>query len=69
MQLTGAQMIFLTTAEAGAFLRVSPVTLGRWRIEGHGPAFRKFGRNVRYALDDLSAWANKQSRTSTSDKG
>jgi predicted site-specific integrase-resolvase len=60
---------FLNAAEAAAWLRISAVTLARWRIEGRGPQFRKFGRRVVYARDDLLAWARQQSRSSTSDKG
>ena len=68
-QLTGTHAVFLTTTEAGNFLRISPITLGRWRLEGYGPPFRKFGRRVVYARDDLLAWANQQARSNTSDKG
>jgi len=57
---------FRTGTEAAAFLRVSPVTLGRWRIQGRGPRFRKFGRRVVYAQVDLIAWADGQVRSSTS---
>lgn len=60
---------FLTVKEAAAFLRVSPVTLGRWRIEGKGPPFRKFGRRVLYASSDLIVWGEAQTRISTSDDG
>jgi Helix-turn-helix domain len=59
--------VFLTAAEAAAFLRISPVTLGRWRIEGCGPAYRKFGRRVVYALADLAGWAEAQRQVSTSE--
>jgi DNA-binding transcriptional MerR regulator len=58
--------VFLKTAEAAALLRVSPVTLGRWRIEGRGPPFRKFGRRVVYERADLVTWADAQKRLSTS---
>jgi hypothetical protein len=64
-----ASPIFLTAAEAATLLRVSVVTIGRWRIEGSGPPFRKFGRRVVYLQDDLIAWADAQSRASTSDVG
>src|SRR5262249_24417513 len=60
---------FYTVGEAASFLRVSTVTLGRWRIEGRGPPFRKFGRRVAYALSDLLSWADPQGRTSTSEAG
>jgi len=65
---TRASSVFLTVTEAAGLLRVSPVTLGRWRIEGHGPAFRKFGRRVVYAREDLDAWAVSQRRQSTSEE-
>ena len=63
-----AQATFLTAAEAAALLRVSTVTLCRWRIQGLGPAHRKFGRRVVYASEDLHAWAVSQRRQSTSEK-
>ena len=58
--------IYLNVPETADLLRVSPVTLGRWRIEGSGPPFRKFGRRVLYARADLIAWAEEQARLSTS---
>jgi hypothetical protein len=69
LRLSDTPAVFFTVLEAAAFLRISAVTLGRWRIEGRGPPFRKFGRRVVYARDDLLAWAREQSRSSTSDKG
>src|SRR5262245_46772474 len=56
----------ITASPAKHFLRVSPVTLGRWRIEGHGPPHHKFGRRVVYSRDDLLAWTQAQRRQSTS---
>ena len=57
---------FLTPRESAAFLRLSDVTLARWRIEGTGPAYRKFGRRVVYAKADLLAWADGQTKQNTS---
>jgi Helix-turn-helix domain len=68
-ELTGPPPIFLSAGEAAAFLRVSSVTLGRWRIEGCGPTYRKFGRRVLYERADLIAWAEAQTRVSTSETG
>jgi Helix-turn-helix domain len=65
-QLTGPP-VFMTVIEAAAFLRISPVTLGRWRIEGHGPPFCKFGKRVLYECGDVIAWANTRKRLSTSE--
>lgn len=58
--------VFLTAAEAAEFLRLSEVSLARWRTEGRGPTFRKFSRRVVYSRDDLLAWAENQRRQSTS---
>jgi helix-turn-helix protein len=69
LRLSDTPAVFFTVVEAATFLRVSPVTLSRWRIEGRGPPYRKFGRRVVYARDDLLAWAREQSRSSTSDQG
>jgi hypothetical protein len=57
---------FYNTKQTAAFLSISPVTLSRWRIEGLGPPFRKFGRRVLYAREELVDWADSQRRTSTS---
>jgi hypothetical protein len=58
---------YLTNDEAAAFLRLSPRTLEKQRVIGGGPRFRKFGRRVVYAFDDLEAWANARSYEMTSD--
>ncbi len=56
---------YLSTNEAATFLGLSPQTLQRWRLEGKGPMFHKFGRRAMYAEADLQGWASKQARTST----
>jgi hypothetical protein len=58
--------IFLSAQEAAELLRISTVTLSRWRIDGQGPEYRKFGRRVVYARADLIAWADAQRRRNTS---
>jgi len=60
---------FLTTDEAGAFLRLSPRTLEKQRVLGGGPRFRKFGARVVYAAADLRAWADSRAYDMTSDPG
>jgi hypothetical protein len=62
-----AQVRYLTNDEAAAFLRLSPRTLEKQRVIGGGPRFRKFGRRVVYALEDLESWANARSFEMTSD--
>jgi hypothetical protein len=66
LRFDNTEPVFFTVVEAAQFLRVSMVTLGRWRTEGRGPHFRKFGRRVIYAKADLLEWADGQSRASTS---
>lgn len=63
--LAKAGLLFLTTSEAAALLRLAPRTLERFRLEGSGPRFRKLGRRVVYAEGDLAAWADARARQST----
>jgi excisionase family DNA binding protein len=62
-----AQARYLTNEEAASFLRLSPRTLEKLRVIGGGPRFRKFGRRVLYAIEDLETWANARSFEMTSD--
>ena len=55
------------TTKAASFLRLSPRTLEKQRVIGGGPRFRKFGRRVVYAMDDLEDWANARTFEMTSD--
>ena len=64
---TGLPHRYLRTAEAARFLSLSPRTLEKHRIYGTGPAYRKIGGRVVYALEDLKAWADRGFVTSTSD--
>ena len=59
----------LRTPEAARFLSLSGRTLEKHRTYGTGPAYRKLGGRVVYALEDLQAWADRGSKTSTSDPG
>lgn len=58
---------YLTNDEAAAWLRLSPRTLEKQRVLGGGPRFRKFGRRVVYAIEDLENWANARTFEMTSD--
>ena len=60
---------YLRTAEAARYLSLSPRTLEKHRTYGTGPAYRKIGGRVVYAVVDLNAWADIGTRTSTSDPG
>jgi hypothetical protein len=59
----------LDETRAARILGLSVKTLRRWRWAGKGPAFRKIGRAVRYAPDDIEAYVAAARRISTSDNG
>jgi hypothetical protein len=53
---------FATTQESSAHLKerglpISAARLRDLRTTGGGPRFRKFGRFVRYEIEELNAWA------------
>ena len=58
---------FLRTPEAADFLGLSSRTLEKHRTYGTGPAFKKLGGRVVYAIADLQAWANRGTKNSTAD--
>ena len=64
--MTLSLQVYNTQSEAAEFLRLSERTLERWRVEGMGPQFRRFGRRVVYAQSDLEAWADSRCFQSTS---
>ena len=60
--------VLLIPEEAAQVMRSRPQTLARWRSEGKGPAFVKYGRGrVFYRRADIEEWWARQVRTSTSD--
>ncbi len=44
------------TKGAAEMLGLSPITLHQWRVRGQGPAFHRFGRQIRYRLADVRAY-------------
>lgn len=58
---------YLRTQEAARFLGLSERTLEKHRTYGTGPAYRKLGGRVVYAIDDLQTWADRGRVSSTSD--
>ena len=44
---------------AAQYLDVSVKTLRNWRFHGTGPVFARFGRAVRYPLDELEKFAHR----------
>ena len=48
---------------------ISFLNKARMNGGGDGPPYVKFGRNVRYSIPEVLAWAASRSRTSTSEFG
>ena len=42
---------------AARFLRVTEVTMRRWRSKGCGPDFKRIGRTIRYRVGNLISFA------------
>jgi predicted DNA-binding transcriptional regulator AlpA len=49
---------WISEDEAAAHIGISPHTLRQWRTQKRGPAYRKFGRFVRYLRADLDDYLN-----------
>lgn len=54
------------TRGAASYVKLSAVTLERFRLTGDGPAFCKLGKAVRYRKSDLDAWLASRLVRSTS---
>jgi hypothetical protein len=55
------------TATAAQYLGLAKNTLEKMRLYGGGPRFSKFRRAVRYSIEELDAWIDKNSAASTSE--
>lgn len=57
---------YFTTKTLAEYAHTSTRTLERWRSEGGGPPFRKWGHKVLYNIDDVEAYldAHKHDHTS-----
>ena len=60
---------YLRTHEAAQLLGLSGRTLEKHRTYGTGPTYKKIGGRVVYSVADLQAWAERGTRSSTSDPG
>jgi predicted DNA-binding transcriptional regulator AlpA len=59
----GLSHVYLSPDEvAAAIPGITKNTLAMWRYEGKGPRYRKLGRVVVYALDELEAWIEAGAR-------
>jgi excisionase family DNA binding protein len=61
-------MATLLTREAAQYLRLSERTLERWRVQGIGPRFGRFGKSIRYRQQDLDAHVASRVVASTSQR-
>ena len=59
---------FFKTKRAAQYLDLSERTLEGYRVSGDGPAFHRFGNQVRYCTADLDAWAARRRATTTADR-
>ncbi|MFC7706345.1 helix-turn-helix transcriptional regulator [Plastorhodobacter daqingensis] len=65
--LSGLPPRYLRTPEAAQFLGLSDRTLEKHRVYGTGPTYKKLGGRVVYSVEDLQAWADRGTVTSTAD--
>lgn len=61
----------MTTPEAAAYLKLSPQFLegARWRGDGSGADYVRFGRSVRYQKSTLDAWVAKRAHSADKPSG
>lgn len=57
--------LYLNTAQAAHHLKMSPKALGKLRVVGGGPVFRKHGGHVLYKRSDLDDWSDSKRRDVT----
>lgn len=55
-----AAPVFLTEKQVADLICQSVRTIQKWRLNGDGPCFYKFGQSVRYSLGDVTAWISKR---------
>lgn len=58
---------YMDTKAAAAFLGLSHRTLERYRGDGKGPPFHRFGTAVRYRRSKVAAWAREREAHSTTE--
>ena len=56
---------FVDTEAAARYLTLEGHTLDCYRSVGSGPVFYKFGKWVRYSIDDLDTWVSSCRRVTT----
>jgi predicted DNA-binding transcriptional regulator AlpA len=66
---TAGQPARLDTPAAARFIGVSCRTLEKHRVYGTGPSYSRLSGRVFYTIGDLTEWAKRGAKHSTSDKG
>ena len=46
--------------ELAAYLGIPISTVYGWRLHGKGPASRRFGKHLKFAISDVRAWIAQQ---------
>lgn len=64
---TGVRRNCNNTQQAADILNVSPRTLEKWRTEGKGPSFCKFGSRVIYTREQLAEYQRKNTHRPSGD--
>ena len=50
---------YMTDVKAAEYLGLAVQTLRNWRTQSRGPAYVRAGRAIRYAMDDLRAYMER----------
>jgi len=53
-------MNFLNQRQLAERLNIAARTIERWRCEGKGPRYHKFGSRCLYSLNDILLWEENQ---------
>lgn len=60
-------IIFFSQKDLSKRWSISHITLEKWRVYGKGPRFCKISNRVRYHINDIVAYEDKQFRNHTSE--
>ncbi len=60
---------FINEFQLSEMIGIKAPTLRKWRWEGKGPKFVKFGHRVMYNMKDVESYIEAQTRRSTVDLG
>ena len=61
MYLQEEESPYLTQTELARLWKIKPRTLEGWRFRNVGPKYYRFGRSIRYHLDDIEEFERSES--------